>query len=150
MQAEMMVILFSCILSDSFSFSTLLILNFHHPFLNLDVFLSSKFKNFDFTCFFESMQWLVCSLLCLEKVSDSWILALPSIFQIIQFFHNFKVSKMLENINWFGMSTIVISSWGLNNFCFVCYIVFLILIDIMYCIVMSIFSSLVIGLTIWV
>ena len=52
----------------------------------------------------------------LEKISDSWILALPFIFQIIQVFPNFEVSKMSENVNWFGMSTIVISSWGLNNF----------------------------------
>ena len=96
------------------------------------------------------MQWLLCSLLCSGKVSDSWILALPFIFQIIQFFHNFEVSKMLENINWFGMLTVVISSWGLNNFCFVCYIVVLTLIDTMYCIMMSMFSFLVIGLIIWV
>ena len=149
----MMVILFSCILCDSFSFSMLLILNFDHPFLNFDVFLFFFFfilKIFILLASLSPCSGCYVPFYALEKISDSWILALPFIFQIIQFFHNSKVSKMLENINWFGMSTITISSWGLNNFCFVCYIAFLILIDIMYCIVMLMFSFSVIGLTICV
>ena len=65
---------------------------------------SGSFKISIFTCYFESLQWLLLCLsglmfpfLGLEYVSDSWILALPFIFQIVYIVRNFQVQKMLEN-----------------------------------------------------
>ena len=54
--------------------------------------------------------------LCLRCFQISGFLHFHLSFKLYSFKFKFKLSKMLENINWFGMSTIVISSWELNNF----------------------------------